>query len=451
MVVGTILFQLLLVFVGFLISLFLSPLFSGRVTQLYTRLGVYDPPPVNVRCRYKETGYDVGTVVDEYGGIEWKESYGVYVLTIQNQGNQRVNTVRTELFFPGIVRTVRKPEVGEAEFQVLDRRLADATVDGQPHEVVQCSKKISAESLYPDEGLVVEFVVDHDLSDDPFKHDLNPRQQFEVEYRWKAQGYPFTETIDEQVEDAEAQYATALVNRGIWLRERRADPPGATADFDHALDIYPDFPPALFQKGLTHLKAADATVDRDHLEKAISLFEDVTDVAPRYAQAWKHLGECYLWLLSTQFLDETETEDYRQRGIECASTAVEIDPEYTEARTLLENLEGFEHGQDQLPPDQGEVKLPYHPSSAAHRNGTTLLEVEDEETGVELCIAWTDENRVRFEFTAPDRSGACSLPMDDFDGFDEFLITGTWEPERLILDVLPEGENVPPQQSVTQF
>lgn len=430
--VGTIV-DLIFAAFGAVISIFLSPLFSGKVASLYYKVGLYRGPEIEVNAAARIGDFE--STSETYGNIDWEESFRIISISIKNEGERTIENLQTDIFFPGVVRHVRNPNMGEAEFSVLDRRVVDVTEDGQEKEVAHSSKKITSKDIHPGQQLYLEFLVDLDLGNFNYFHDFNPDPEFSIQYRWMANGYPFEEHVNARIQQADSEYASALVYRGIQLREENSDPEGAIADFDHALEIVDGFPPALYQKGITHFEAGKARLDVDHVEEAVSIFEKLVEESSKNSTGWKRLGECYLWLIRTSTAENDQISTYKKEGKRQLERGLKFNPANSELLALLDGLENADRRQN-ISPEEGKVTITYKPPDSKPPN-SVLLDTKSDDGKIELRLRWTDTNYIEFDFSSKNRRGTCRLDLGEYANYDRFKISGIWNSDRVGVEVQP--------------
>lgn len=187
--------------VGMIITVVLSPIFSERVIQFYSDIGIFQPN-MTVKASITENFYDEGVPVEKYDGIEWNSSYEVLRLQIQNEGDHPTFNINTSIFFPGFLEDYHISESGIHEVSLES---ADEKVEFFNHQDENVTNPCEA-NLYIsqiDEGgqIVLEFIINTDTSSDGTYAHWNPSEEIEGSFYWEFRGVRLPEQFVEEIRD----------------------------------------------------------------------------------------------------------------------------------------------------------------------------------------------------------------------------------------------------------
>jgi hypothetical protein len=90
-------------------------------------------------------------------------------------------------------------------------------------EVLGCTIQVSTESITPDEGYSLEFVVDHTPERCNLLTAYNPTRSYFVEYHWSKNGASMTDRVIGQIEGAREEFQEILLPRNSTKMVQKED------------------------------------------------------------------------------------------------------------------------------------------------------------------------------------------------------------------------------------
>lgn len=195
------------ILIGFILSLVFGPAISTALTPHLVSTGLYSSPQFDTSVKKVDSVYSPGDRAGKFGNITWEEGYGVYRVRFTHAGGPLVDRAVFEVRFPGCL--VQSSGTGQGNGAITVNNPLETeiyTPNRTDAEVLGCTIQISTESITPDEGYRLEFVVDHT----PERCDLltayNPIESYFVEYHWSKNGASMTDRVIGQIEGADEEF-----------------------------------------------------------------------------------------------------------------------------------------------------------------------------------------------------------------------------------------------------
>lgn len=190
-------------FAGMVLTALLSPLFSEKIIRLYSGFGLFHPD-VSLNASVTKSFYDEGEPVSKYNDMEWKSSYEIFSLKVKNQGNTPIYNIRLSLFFPGFVRVAKSSPSGATNITLESPHNNIELFNHQSGNVIKpCSQRPQIGQIDEHGEVLLEFVIDTDISKDGPYAFWNPTEEINGSLSWEAKGVrlqgEFTETVTDDV------------------------------------------------------------------------------------------------------------------------------------------------------------------------------------------------------------------------------------------------------------
>lgn len=200
------------IFVGFLLSILIAPIFSPFITPVYTSIGIFDTPNFETSVELIDSPYSPGDRAGKFGNITWEKGYDVYRVQFRQTGGPSVDRAVFEVRFPGCIRQSSGFGEGNGAITVTNPLRAEVyTTNRTNAEVLGCTIQISTQSIYPHEGYTLEFVVDHKPDRCDMLTAYNPNRQYFVDYYWSSHGSQLSGRLIGDIRGAEERFEYMLL------------------------------------------------------------------------------------------------------------------------------------------------------------------------------------------------------------------------------------------------
>lgn len=213
---------------GLLLGIILGILLHGPVVAslVYINTPGFTSPDVLVEVSKVDTQFPEGTKVEKYGSIAWEDGYEIYRLSIRHQGGEKVENFKTQIRFPGGVKTqiftqdrngITPGEVETGPPVTPPHRFpVSANYKPEYSQIVVNSTKqgygtldVNIDALQDDDYITIEFLVDQEVSPCEELIAFNPQKESNFSYDWYKMGTRIEEEIPYSVENAEKDYKEA--------------------------------------------------------------------------------------------------------------------------------------------------------------------------------------------------------------------------------------------------
>ena len=156
---------------------------------MYTSLGLFATPSFATSVEIVNSPYSPGARAGKFGNITWEKGYDVYRVQFRHTGGPSVNRAIFEVRFPGCVKQSSGFGEGNGAITVANPLRTEVyTTNRTDAEVLGCTIQISSQSIHPNEGYTLEFVVDHTPDRCDMLTAYNPNRQYFVDYHWSSHG-----------------------------------------------------------------------------------------------------------------------------------------------------------------------------------------------------------------------------------------------------------------------
>lgn len=432
--------------VGFLLTVIVSPLISKRVTQAYQDLGVYREPALSIHARISSDMYKKGASVSKYGGLEWKDTFKEYRVTIKNEEQVEAENVRSNLNFPGPVIAINRNELGGGRFRVNNSSSVELTRNGREYvDTLYCSQTIWAEQLLPENTIQVEFIVDHDTSRGEHFVDLDPSRKFSVSFEWVNGGVRFDSEESSEIEGVEEIYKWTLFKHAGESTVSGSSREGVEFA-EKALEIDPDFHPAVLQKGVCEIESGKQENDLETIEAGIGTVSRAISMRPSHKEQYRHKATAEL-LLHNLTKDKTnyDSEEYRKSAIDTLESACDQFNHFSAGKRLLDKIRGgktYESPEGLIAQNEESLELEIEDESFDEISEVIcLLDYSGSNPSQFVRIFQTPAGDLVFQFQSAKKSGECVVNIDELDGTDVEKIQVHWSKGDELLEVHIRNKN----------
>lgn len=330
--------------IGFFIASLLSPLIGPAIAKFYVSIDLAEKPSLTIKAFYSPTSqsYQEGSKLKDFENLTWKNDYGIYWFMTQNTGDVDIWNFKIDLNFLGAVVASNTVPEGGADFSILNTGSAQIIENGEETDNIRyCSKMICANHLMKDQAIIVGFVIDHKIRENVAYFDFNPSNEFTGKYSWYYCGAKFEERIEGCIVGNENITKAVWVNYGIWIRNSSDLFQESIEYFNRSLDIDPNYVPALFQRGISRGMIGGVGENETNLEyllKSLEDFERVIMIDENNKKAWYNKGVVELKISDYYLENKEKSELYYWRCVTSLENALSIDPDYTQAKNMLDTL-----------------------------------------------------------------------------------------------------------------
>ncbi|WP_136688331.1 hypothetical protein [Halorhabdus amylolytica] len=196
------------IFIGFLISILLSPIFSMLVTPVYVSVGVYSTPQIDASVEKVDPEYPSGAKIERFDNLTWEPDYSVYRTRFTHESGPILSRAVFEVRFPGCVKQAEVPSSqGSGSITInapLNPRIE--ALERPDSEVLGCTSQIVTENIHNHEGYTVEFVVEHNFSRCDVLSAYNPNKRFFIDQTWRQNGQKMEERHVGEIKNANEEF-----------------------------------------------------------------------------------------------------------------------------------------------------------------------------------------------------------------------------------------------------
>jgi len=183
--------------VGLILSAAIQPFALAFFTDIWVEVGApgHTPPTVEARMSQLESSNTPGQTVDGYGNLTWREGFEEYRVVIENQGSKPAYDIETRIPFPGcIVSTSTDTPFTEQEPTLTDQ-ISVEVGGSSPDKTYECSKVINTDRLFPDETVVVDFIIRDQFEECAVLGGFHDGTELITQYRWRKANQMYTNVV----------------------------------------------------------------------------------------------------------------------------------------------------------------------------------------------------------------------------------------------------------------